>query len=209
MRKFKCVVERRLYFAWSNLIDGECVPKASPRSEKPPGSCIWKASVYFWNANAAHLKGYKLPRNTQCECAGVLCRGAEAPLMSGSSPHSQRASSPAWTLTATHKPVSKEAGDREASLAPEPCLLLLLPHLKTFNGRLLHKVCRRLRCSACHMRASLRTVVGVTMPTPPLLSSLLPLLAPSLVLHWEALRKGGGDPGRLMCPLWSSARHTE
>lgn len=52
-----------------------------------------------------------------------------------------------------------------------------------------------------------------TMPSllPPALlypSSPLPLLAPSLVLQWEAQRSGGG-PQRLMCPLWSSSRHTE
>lgn len=39
-RKLKYIVEPWFYFAWSNLIDGEHVPQAPLRSEKPPGSYI-------------------------------------------------------------------------------------------------------------------------------------------------------------------------
>lgn len=209
-RKLEYIVEPQFCFAWSNLIDGEYVPKAPLRSEKPPGSCIWKASVYFQNANAAHLKGYKLQRThnvnvLECSAGGLrphLCQ-VQAPVPA----------TPLFNLnpdghTQTH--LSKEAGDREASLAPKPCLPILLLYLKSFNGRHLHKVCRRLRCSACQMRATLRRVRGnnAKSPPPPLLSS-----APFGTLPCPPLRGskewGGGDPGRLMCPLWSSSRHTE
>lgn len=85
--KLQHVVEQRLYFAWSNLIDGEHVPQVLLRSEEPPGSYIWKASVYFQDANVAHLKGYKLQRThnvnvLECSAGGRGC--LRTPLMSGS-----------------------------------------------------------------------------------------------------------------------------
>lgn len=83
---------------------------------------------------------------------------------------------------------------------------------KGFNGGHLHKVCRRLRCSMCQMRAALRGARGNNAKSPPpaLLSP-----APFGTLPCPPVRGSkegwwrGGSPGRLMCPLWSSSRHTE
>lgn len=105
-RRLKYIVEQWFYFAWSNLIDGEHVPQAPLRSEKPPGSYIWKASVYFQNANAAHLKGYKLQRThkvnvLECSAGGLrphLCQVQVLP--------PPRLPSPSRTPAATHKHAS-------------------------------------------------------------------------------------------------------
>lgn len=75
-RELKYIVGPRRCFAWSNLIDGEHIPRAPQRSETPPGSYIWKASVYFQNANAAHLKGYKLRRTHNVNVLECSARGS-------------------------------------------------------------------------------------------------------------------------------------
>lgn len=206
-RKLKYIVEPRFCFAWSNLIDGEYVPKAPLRSEKPPGSCIWKASVYFQNANAAHLKGYKLQRThnvnvLECSAGGLrphLCQ-VQAPRT-----HHPPLQPEPWRPH-TNTSLSKEAGDREASLSPKPCLPILLLYLKSFNGGIYTR-CAGDWDALCVRWGQPWGERGVTMPNLlPLLFSLLPLLAPSLVLHWEAPRKGGWGPGKVNVPTLISVK---
>lgn len=60
--------------------------------------------------------------------------GAEAPLMSGSSPPPPPPPTSLNPDGHTQTRLSKEAGGREASLAPRPCLLILPLSLKRFNG---------------------------------------------------------------------------
>lgn len=131
------------------------------------------------------------------------------PLMSGSGSLPLTHPSPA-SHTQTCLSKKKGGGGREAFLTPKPCLPILQLYWQGFNGAHLHKVCRRLRGYVCQWRAGLKRARGNNARSPPpALPSLQPLLAPSLVLQWEAPRIGGLGLGRLMCPLWSSSRHTE
>lgn len=107
----------------------------------------------------------------------MLRRGAEAPLMSGSgSPPPPSTTTTAATTTLnpsghTQTRLSlkrKTSGDREAFLSHQNhvypfCSLIY----KGFNGGHLHKVCRRLRCSMCQMRAALRRARGNNAKSPP------------------------------------------
>lgn len=125
--KLKYIVEPWFYFAWSNLIDGEHVPQAPLRSEEPPGSCIWKASVYFQNANAAHLKGYKLRRThnvsvLECSAGGLRPHSCQVQVLP---------SEPKRPHTHTFSKV-KDTGDREAFFTPEPCLSIRQCYLHVF-----------------------------------------------------------------------------
>lgn len=211
-RRLKYIVEQWFYFAWSNLIDGEHVPQAPLRSEKPPGSYIWKASVYFQNANAAHLKGYKLQRThkvnvLECSAGGLRPHLCQVQVLPPTPPSIPFPNPGGHTQTRFSK--KKDSGDREAFPTPKPCLPILQLYLQGFNGGHLHKVCRRLRCSMCQMRAALRRARGNNARSPPSCPPLsCPFWHPPLSSS-ESLRGGGGGLGRLMCPLWSSSRHTE
>lgn len=191
-RKLKYIVEPRFYFAWSNLIDGEHVPQAPLRSEKPPGSYIWKASVYFQNANAAHLKGYKLQRThnvnvLECSAGGLrphLCQVQVLPLPEPARPH-------------TNTSLYRERQQRQRGF----------PHTKTMfthSAALFTRVLMEdiyTRCAGdwdapCARWGQPLGELEETMPNLlPLPSSLLPLLAPSLVLQWEAPKRGGWGVG--------------
>lgn len=189
-RKLKYIVEPWFYFAWSNLIDGEHVPQAPLRSEKPPGSCIWKASVYFQNANAAHLKGYKLRRThnvnvLECSAGGLRPHLCQVQVL------------PPWTPAATHKHISlkrKAAATERLSSHQNHVYPFCSVIYKGFNGGHLHKVCRRLRCSMCQMRATLRRAGrnNAKSPPPALLSP-----APFGTLPCPPVRgsKEGGEGG--------------
>lgn len=190
-RKLKYIVEPWFYFAWSNLIDGEHVPQAPLRSEKPPGSYIWKASVYFQNANAAHLKGYKLRRThnvnvLECSAGGLrphLCQVQVCPpTPQPQGPHTN-------TFYLKRKTVvTKRLSSHQNHVYPF-CSVIY----KGFNGGHLHKVCRRRRCSMCQMRAALRRASGNNAKSPPL--ALLPP-APFGTLPCPPVRgsKAGGGP---------------
>lgn len=189
----KYIVEPWFYFAWSNLIDGEHVPQALLRSEKPPGSYIWKASVYFQNANAAHLKGYKLQRTHNVNVLECSAGGLRPPLMSGSG-------SP-WTLVPTHKHTSlkRKTGATERLFSHRNRVYPFRGIIyKGFNGGHLHKVCRRLRCSMCQMRAALRRAKGNNAKSPPpALLSPAPLgTLPCPPVRGSEEGGGGGGGGR-------------
>ena len=150
-------IVKQLYFPWSNLIDGLQPPQALSRSEEPPGSYIWKASVYLKNANAAHLKGYKLQWThnvsvLECSVGGLrphLCQVWPSP--QPVRPHTHK-----HVNVEVYKEIKSEGRQRGFSHTKKPVYLFHSVIYKGFNGGHLHKVCRRLICSMCQMRAALR-----------------------------------------------------
>lgn len=77
---------------------------------------------------------------------------------------------PTWTPAATHKHISLKRptaateglSSHRTDVYPFCCVIY-----KGFNGGHLHKVCRRLRCSMCHMKAALRRARSNNAKSPP------------------------------------------